>query len=103
MTSIIINSSTPFGEMTAELVDTFNQLDTLITRLGAAVANAASSFSGTAGTEYEGESTNFGVVASGAAGAQGTAYAYQVNAMAGNWPAFKAANLAYIEALDNGG
>lgn len=102
MTSIIVSNTPPFGAMSNQMVADAFQLNEQITRVAAAVAGAASGFSGTAGTEYEGNSTQFGVVASATPGAQGAAFAYALNSLATNWATFWAANVAYIEALDNG-
>jgi hypothetical protein len=72
-----------------------------ITRLQAAVANAASGFGGTAGTEYE-TGSNFGVVPSGAPGSKGADYAYAVANLSAAWQTFWSAAVGSIEALDNG-
>lgn len=101
MSAIIVNGATPFGGMSNQMVDTLNQGNTMITRLAAAVADAASGYSGTAGTEYE-TGTNFGVTPSATPGAQGQAYAFALNSLATNWAAFWTANAAFISALDNG-
>jgi len=102
MTAVIVSGATPFGAMSNSMVENFYQLDQQITRLASAAADAASGYTGTAGTEYEGNSTNFGVVAGSAPGANGAAWAYAINVLATNWAAFKTANLASIQQLDNG-
>lgn len=101
MSSIIVNGATPFGGMSNGMVDSLNGVNEAITRLAAAAADAASGYTGTAGTEYE-TGTNFGVVPSATPGAQGSAYAFALNNLASNWAAFWSANAAYISALDNG-
>ena len=100
MTALVIIGSTPFGGMSNQLVEDFFDLDQKIARLAAAVADAASGFTGTSGTEYEGG--NFGVVASATPGANGLVFAFAVNTFAGNWATFRAANLASMTQLDNG-
>lgn len=102
MTAIVVSNSTPFGAMSNQMVADIQKVNQEITRLAAAVAAAASGYGGTAGTEYEGNSTNFGVAASATPGAQGAAFAYALNSLAANWATFWAANVAYINALDNG-
>lgn len=101
MTSVVVNGSTPFGGMSNQLVENLFAVDEAITRLAAAVAVAASGFGGVAGTEYE-TGTNFGVVPSATPGAQGLAFAFAVNTLAGDWATFKSGALASIEELDNG-
>ena len=102
MTSIIVSNTPAFGAMSNQMVADARKVNDEISRLSAAVAAAASGFGGTAGTEYEGNATNFGVVASATPGAQGAAYAFALNSLATNWATFWAANAAYINALDNG-
>jgi nicotinamide mononucleotide (NMN) deamidase PncC len=101
MTSVVVNGATPFGGMSNQMVENIWAVDQAITRLAAAVAVAASGFSGTAGTEYE-TGSNFGVVPSSTPGAQGAAFAYAVNILSGDWATFRTAALASIEQLDNG-
>ena len=102
MSTIIVSNTSPFGAMSNQMVANLFAVNTAITRLQAAVADAASGYSGTAGTEYEGAGTNFGVVASGTPGAQGAAFAYALNVLSGDWNTFWTAALSSIEALDNG-
>ena len=102
MTAIVVNGATPFGAMNNQMVENLHSVNDQITRLAAAVAAAASGFGGTAGTEYEGNSTNFGVVADATPGQQGASFAYAVNVLAGDWATFWTAALASINALDNG-
>lgn len=92
----------PFGTMTNNLTAMLYALNATVTRLNAAVGNAASGFQGTAGTEYEGTDNAFGIVASATPGQQGAAYAYAVNTIAQNWATFWAAAQGSIEAVDNG-
>lgn len=101
MSAIIVNGSTPFGGMSNQMVDNLNAVNQAMTRLQAAVAAAASGFTGTAGTEYE-MGTNFGVTPNATPGDRGAAFAYAVNVLAGNWATFWTANQASISALDNG-
>jgi len=102
MTATIISNTPPFGALTNEAVARLYEANDLVTRLTTAVATAASGYSGVAGTEYEGNSTNFGVVASGTPGENGAAYAYAVNVLGGAWTTFWASAKASIEQLDNG-
>jgi hypothetical protein len=101
MSSVVVNGSTPFGAMSNQMIENIWAVDEAMTRLAAAVATAASSYGGTAGTEYE-TGTNFGVVPSATPGAQGAAWAYALNVLAGDWGTFKSSALSSIEQLDNG-
>ena len=101
MTSVVVNGATPFGGMSNQMIENIWAVDQAITRLAAAVAVAASGFSGTAGTEYE-TGSNFGVVPSSTPGAQGAAFAYAMNTLSGDWATFRTAALGAIEQLDNG-
>lgn len=101
MTSVVVNGATPFGGMSNQLVENIWTVDEAITRLSAAVAIAASGYGGISGTEYE-TGTNFGVVPDATPGAQGLAFAFAVNTLAGDWTTFRTAALAAIEQLDNG-
>lgn len=102
MTATIISNTPPFGAMTNELVAELFAANQKIVRLQAAVAAAASGYSGTAGTEYEGNGTNFGVVATATPGAAGAAYSFAMGNLATAWNTFWTSALASIEALDNG-
>jgi hypothetical protein len=101
MTSVVVSNATPFGQMSNTMVENFWAIDQAITRLQAAIASASSGFAGTAGTEYE-TGSPFGVVQSSTPGAQGAAWAYAVNVLAGNWATFRAVAIASIDAIDNG-
>lgn len=101
MTSIVVNGSTPFGGMSNAIVDQLNLLNTEVTRLQAASANASTGYAGTAGTEYE-TGTNFGVVPSTTPGAQGQNWAYAVGQLAAAWATFWTTAEANVNALDNG-
>lgn len=101
MTSVVVNGATPFGGMSNQLIENIWAVDEAITRIAAAVATAASGFGGTSGTEYE-TGTNFGVVPSAVPGAQGLAFAFALNTLAGDWATFRTAALSAIEQLDNG-
>ena len=102
MTAVIISNTPPFGAMTNQAVSNLFTLNEQLTRLAAAVATAASSYTGTAGTEYEGNSTNFGVSASSTPGQQGSSYSFALGNLTTNWATFWTNNVAYINALDNG-
>lgn len=99
--SIIVSNAAPFGAMSNEMVAGLHTVNEQMQRLQAAVAAAASGFGGTAGTEYEGGS-NFGVTPNATPGAQGLAYAFAVNTLTTAWATFYAAQVASINALDNG-
>ena len=102
MTTTIISNTPPFGLVTNEMVANLFLVDSALSRLQAAISNAASNYPGTAGTEYEGNGSLFGVVASETPGAKGADYAYAVNVIAGAWATFWAAALPAIQAIDNG-
>jgi len=87
--------------MSNQMVENLHAVNDSVLRLQAAVAAAASGYSGAAGTEYE-TGTNFGVAASATAGAQGLSWAFAVNTLAGDWATFWTAAMASINALDNG-
>ena len=101
MTAIVVNGSTPFGAISNEIVDNLKAVDQAITRLEAAVGQAASGYGGTAGTEFE-TGTNFGVVASATPGAQGTSWRFAVDTLSTAWTTFMTSASASIAALDNG-
>lgn len=102
MSATIVSNTPPFGAMSNQMVSDLFKVNQAMVRVSAAVAAAASGFAGTAGTEYEGNATNFGVLANATPGAKGLDYAFALNGLASNWTTFWAANLASIEALDNG-
>jgi hypothetical protein len=102
MTATIISNTPPFGLMTNEMVANLHTVNEQMTRLQEAVATAASGYGGTAGTEYEGNSTNFGVLASATPGEQGSNYAFALNTLANDWVTFWTAAVASIQQLDNG-
>lgn len=102
MTTTVISNATPFGALTNETVSKLFAVNQAMIRLQAAVAGAASGYGGAAGTEYEGNGTNFGVLASATPGEKGADYAFAVNTLGGAWATFWSAALASIEALDNG-
>jgi hypothetical protein len=102
MTATIISNTPPFGAMTNQLVGELFDANEKMVRLQAAVAAAASGYSGVAGTEYEGNGTNFGVVASATPGAKGADYAFAFGNLATAWTTFWNTAVASIEALDNG-
>jgi hypothetical protein len=102
MTATIISNTPPFGALTNQTVAGLHTANEAITRLADAVATAASGYEGVAGTEYEGDSTNFGVVASDTPGENGQAYAYAIGQLDTAWKAFWTAALPAIQQLDNG-
>jgi hypothetical protein len=101
MTATIISNTPPFGALTNATVAQLFAVNQAVVRLQAAVANAATGYSGTAGTEYE-TGTNFGVAASATPGQKGADYAYAVANLGTAWATFWTAALASIQALDNG-
>lgn len=102
MSAIIVSNTPPFGLMTNRTVAGLHTVAEAITRLNAAVATASSGYTGTAGTEFEGPNTNFGVVAGATPGEQGAAYAYAVGNLATAWTTFWTNAKASIDAIDNG-
>ena len=102
MTAIIVSNAQPFGSMTNKAIADLFEINRQITRVASAVADAASGYSGTAGTEYEGTANNFGVLANSTPGEQGAAYAYAVGVLAAAWTNFWTAASPSIQALDNG-
>lgn len=101
MTTTVVSNAVPFGVMTNRTVADLYRVNLAILRLQAAVASAASGFSGTAGTEYEDE-VIFGVAPSATPGAKGSDFAFAVNTIGGAWATFWSAAQGAIEALDNG-
>jgi hypothetical protein len=113
MAALIIPNSTTFGQMTNSVVSRLAGLNTTVLRLSEAVSTASAGFTGTAGTEFESPSgsmgmpypsgNNFGVQPdSTTPGANGTAYADAVTALAAQWATFWAAAAPLIKSLDNG-
>lgn len=102
MTATIISNVPPFGLLTNRTVAGLHTVNEAITRLQEAVAVAASGYEGTPGTEYEGDGTNFGVVAGDQAGQKGSDYAYAIGQLANAWTTFWAAASPSIEQIDNG-
>jgi hypothetical protein len=100
MTTINVNNSAPFGQMSNTVVRNIYFVDGYMKRLNAAVANGAAGFGGTAGTEYE--VNPFGVTPSGTPGDQGAAWAYAMTNLATAWATFMSAAQASLNALDNG-
>lgn len=101
MTGIVVNGATPFGALSNKIAQNMIQMQADVPRLEAALAAAASAFSGAAGTEFE-TGTNFGVVPDTAPGEQGTNWRSAVDNLSANWATFWAANKGFITALDNG-
>jgi hypothetical protein len=102
MTATIISNTPPFGALTNRTIAALHEGNNAIQRLQEAVAVAASGFEGTPGTEYEGDNTNFGVVAGGTPGEKGSDYAYAVGQLATAWGTFWTAALPSIQQIDNG-
>jgi hypothetical protein len=102
MTATIISNTPPFGAMTNRTVAGLHEANDLILRLKEAVATAASGYQGTPGTEYEGDNTNFGVVAGTTPGEKGSDYAYAVDQLANAWTTFWTEALPSIQQIDNG-
>jgi hypothetical protein len=102
MSATIISNATPFGAMTNEMVAELYDINLRIVRLEAAVSGAASGYTGTGGTEYEGTANNFGVIASSTPGQKGSDYAFAVGTIFGQWNTFWTAAIGAIQALDNG-
>ena len=102
MSSTVISNTPPFGALTNQTVAQLFEVNSAMIRLAAAVGNASSGYSGTAGTEYEGNGTNFGVVPNATPGAKGADYAYAIANLGNAWTTFWSAAVASIEALDNG-
>lgn len=101
MTATIISNTAPFGLLTNDTVAQLFQVNEGMTRLQAAVASAASGFTGTGGTEYE-TGSNFGVLPDATPGQKGNDYSFAVNTLTGAWATFWSTALPAIEALDNG-
>jgi hypothetical protein len=104
MTTVVIqNPGLAFGALTNNTIGQLFNINAAIGRLSAAIANASSDYSGTAGTEYEGAETLFGVVADpNNAGAQGQAYASAITTIVQNWQTFWTAAQGAIDTIDNG-
>jgi hypothetical protein len=102
MTATIISNTPPFGALTNQIVADLFRVNAAILRLEAAVGSAASGYTGVAGTEYEGSSTNFGVAPSSTPGAKGADYAFAVGTLDNAWATFWLQAAGAIEALDNG-
>ena len=102
MTATVISNTAPFGQLTNQTVADLYTLAEAIARLQAAVASAASGYTGVPGTEYE-DGTNFGVAADPATpGAKGSDYAYAIDQLATQWTTFWGASKDFIKQLDNG-
>jgi hypothetical protein len=102
MTATIISNTPPFGSMTNDLIAVLHEAGEAMTRLNSAVATASSGYEGTPGTEFEGDSTNFGVVASSVPGEKGSDYSYAIGQLSSAWTTFWTAAAAYIDQIDNG-
>jgi hypothetical protein len=102
MTATIISNTPPFGALTNRTIAGLHDANEAILRLQEAVATAASGYEGTPGTEYEGDGTNFGVVAGSEPGQKGSDYAYAIGQLATAWTTFWTAALPSIQQIDNG-
>lgn len=102
MSTILFQQNMQFGAMTNNMVAMLFALNSTIPRLNAAIGTASSGFSGTAGTEYEGPTSAFGIAPSDAPGAQGQAYASAMATIMQNWNTFWEAASGAIDAIDNG-
>jgi len=109
MTAVIIGNSSfgaqppPFGQLTNSAVAALHRANAAILRLQQAVEAAASGYTGAPGTEYEGPTTNFGVVPDpDNPGQRGQDYAYAIGVLQEQWTSFWAAASQAIETIDNG-
>lgn len=114
-TTVIQNSPTyPYGQMTNQTIGRLLSMNTTMARLKDAIANAASGYTGIAGTEFEvrsagamaqntaGIPTLFGVVPSDTPGEQGASYRYAMDSLAVAWESFWTTAEPFINQLDNG-
>src|SRR5262245_12824194 len=99
MTSTIISNTPPFGLTSNQMVAALYAANDAILRVQAAVATAAAGYSGAEGTEFEGDSTLFGVVASTTPGEKGSDYRYAVDSIGAAWGTFWNSALAAIKAI----
>ena len=110
MTTTIISNYVSYGQMTNSMVSKLIALQTIVERLGDAVATASTGYTGVPGTQFEGSpmggpgSTQnlFGVQPSATPGEQGEAYSYALGRIHEEWGKFWALAEPYIEQLDNG-
>lgn len=102
MTALVIPSNTSFGKMIGQLIANINAVNEEITRLQAAIATAASGYTGTDGTEFEGAGNNFGVVASATPGANGAAFRSAAGTINSAWATFMSTAQGAISELDQG-
>src|SRR5512139_2241271 len=101
MPAIIVSGATPFGALSNAAVGKLVDAITSIHRVRQAAAAAQSGAPAPIGAALE-TGSNFGVVPSSTAGAQGAAYAYALNVLDDALQAFLTANQGQITALDNG-
>lgn len=102
MTQMVINTNKTFGAMAAALASEYLDFKNKVQRLQAEIGMAAAAYGGTAGTEYEGDTNNFGVVASTTPGQQGTSFAFQVGTISTALTTFDNAIKDCISVLDQG-
>lgn len=102
MTATIVSNTPPFGALSNQLVADLFKANEAVVRLKAAVAGAATGYTGVPGTEYEGNGTNFGVQPSATPGEKGSDYAFAIGTIGNQWDTFWTAALGAIESLDNG-
>lgn len=104
MSSVVIQNTQAFGGMTNNMTGVLYSLNNNLPRLQAAINNASTGFTGTAGTQYEGANTLFGVVEDpNNPGAQGQAYASAIVTIVNAWNTFWQAAQGAIDTIDNGG
>lgn len=102
MPSIVFQGLQPFAQLANISVAQLFALNSSLARLQAAVDTASQGYAGTAGTEYEGPTSAFGIVAGETPGAQGQAFASAVATIVQNWNTFWTAAQGAIDAIDNG-
>jgi hypothetical protein len=102
MTTTIISNTPSLGLLTNRMVAGLFTVNEAVNRINEAVSTASSGYTGTAGTEFEGDATLFGVVASDVPGAKGSDYSFAVGNLANAWATFWSAALSSIQEIDNG-
>jgi hypothetical protein len=101
MTAIIVNGSTPFGGLANAAISDLITAIRDIHRVNLAQAAAQNGAPSPLGAALE-AGTNFGVVPSSTAGAQGAAWSFALATLDNALQTFATANQASITALDNG-
>jgi len=100
MSSIIVNGATPFGAMSNVAIANLIGSIAAIHRIAQAAAIAQIGVT-PAGAAVE-TGSNFGVIPSAVAGAQGAAFVYAIDTLDNALQAFLVINQGAITALDNG-